>query len=122
MECHISMAVYRKAIIRSVMTSPLSDAAAGVAFVFPFLQRQQDRGREAMIWAIAYSQAPGTQMEACMQQGQPTLGEKAKRGSMRIAFTATAHHQLRRGTQLVPRWGKTHTYWSPRKQFCLSSA
>ena len=35
------------------MTSPLSDAAAGVAFAFfPFLQRQQDRGREAMIWAI----------------------------------------------------------------------
>jgi hypothetical protein len=36
MECYISMTVYSKAIIRSVMTSPLSDAAAGVAFVFPF--------------------------------------------------------------------------------------
>ena len=36
MECHDSMTVYSKAIIRSVMTSPLSDAAAGVAFVFPF--------------------------------------------------------------------------------------
>jgi hypothetical protein len=45
------MIVHSKAIIRSVMTSPFLTRLQVWLSSSPFLQRQQDRGREAMIWA-----------------------------------------------------------------------
>ena len=86
------MIVHSKAIIRSVMTSPFLTRLQVWLSSSPFLQRQQDRGREAMIWAIICLFPSTWDANGSMHGNKATLPLEKKQNEAQCASRSPQEH------------------------------